>query len=781
MLKNYYVTMVRNLLRSKGYTALNIFGLTIGIAAFLFIWLWVQDELSYDKFHKDHEKIFIVMDNQTYNGQTYTFQAVPGLMASAIRDEVPEVEFATTVNWENNYLVSKDSIKFLEKGIYAESDFFKVFDFPILHSATKEPAIDKGSIAISRKIALKYFNETNVIGKTLKVGMDEYIINVVLEDIPANSTIKFNLLLPYQKYFESQAWLSSWENNGVRCFVKLHDPSSKLAVNEKIRFMAKKREEGTAAEFWLQELTRIRLYSKYENGMEAGGRIDYINIFTIVAFSILAIASINFINLTTARSANRAKEVAMRKTVGAGRSMLVAQFLIESVVMSLIAAVLSLLLVQLMLPLFNEFTTKQIINPFLQYNVLLTLLMITLITGVISGIYPAFLLSNVNPIKALKGQVIGTSGKSGLRKSLVVVQLTISVVLIISSLVVFEQINFIKNKNLGLDKESIIMFDTPSAAFNNYEAYKNSLGESAQIISSTVASQNPLNIGSSSTVTDWPGIVEGEKLLIQNIYADQDFTKTLGINLVEGEVFKGTLADTLSIIVNEEAVSRMNLPKPATGTKIKLGTHYLTIVGVMQNFHSASLHTGIEPICIFPLPRWGWTIAKFHPENNQAVISHLEKVYKEFESEYPFDYAFLADLNDKQYGSENVTAKLALMFTFLTVIISCLGLLGLSSFTAERRVKELGIRKVMGATVTELVTMLCSDYAKLAALGIIIGSPIAYYVMNSFLNNYAFHTELNWYPFALTGVAIITITLLTVSYQSIKATLINPASSLRSE
>jgi hypothetical protein len=551
MIKNYFLTMMRNVLRYKGYSAANIFGLTIGITAFTFIWIWLQDELNYDKFHKDHERIYIVMDNQTYNGQTYTFQAVPGLMSSAIRDEIPEVEFATTINWENQYLVSKDSIKFMEKGMYVEPDFFRVFDFPILFSATKEPTIDVSSIAISRKIALKYFNETNVIGKTLKVGPHEYIIRVVMENVPFNSSLKFDLLLPYQKYFDTQAWLADWENNGVRCFVKLHDPAHKAAVNEKIKFMAKKRAEETAAEFWLQELSRIRLYSKYENGVEAGGRIDYINIFTLVAFSILVIAGINFVNLTTARSANRAKEVAMRKTVGAGQGLLIAQFLIEAVAMALTSAILALLLVQLILPIFNDLTNKQIISPLVHLSTVSTILLIAIITGLASGIYPAFLLSTINPIKALKGHVIGSSGKRGLRKSLIVIQLAISVILIISSLVVFDQINFIKNKNLGLDKESIIMFDTPSAAFKNYDAYKNSLNSSSNIISSTVASQNPLNIGSSSTITDWPGIIEGEQLLIQNIYADQDFIKTLGINLVEGDVFKGTLADTLSIIINE--------------------------------------------------------------------------------------------------------------------------------------------------------------------------------------------------------------------------------------
>jgi ABC-type antimicrobial peptide transport system permease subunit len=783
MLKNYFTVAIRNFIRQKGYSATNIAGLAVGFICFIFILLWVTNELSYDQFHTDKEKIFIVMDNQTYNGKTYTFTAVPGVLSRAIREEVPEVEFSATVNWNSDFLCTRNDISFQENGFYAEPDFFRIFDFGIVAGNRNKPFDDKNSIAISEKIATKYFGTADVIGESIKIDNETDLkISLVFSNAPATSTLQLDLVIPYERYFESQQWLKNWSSNGVMCYVKLFDESKQQVVNDKIRDMAFKNNPDAAAKFWLQEFTRRRLYGKYENGQEIGGRIEYIKIFSVVGIFVLLIACINFVNLSTARSASRAKEVGMRKVVGAKKSSIITQFLGESILISFIALLVGVLFVYLLLPSFNLLTSKEITGPFSNPSMLVTLVGIAIATGVIAGIYPAFFLSSFRPALVLKGQLASSIKGGYLRKILVIVQFASSSALIISSIIVYQQIDYIRKKDLGLDRENIVYFNTPSAAFKNLDAYKNKILSQPGVLNTTLSSQLPLSIGSSTSFSNWPGKMPDDKVLIQQVYADPDFLKTFNIQLIEGRNFSGAPADSSAILLSEEAVSRLNLSSPAVGQIVSYGDNTkFEIIGVIRNFHSSTLHASIEPMFIGANPRWGYTFIKYKESEVQAVLKNLETVYKEFNPAFPFRHTILSEWYEKQYTTESVTGKLALCFTVVAIFISCLGLLGLASFTVEKKTKEIGIRKVMGASAGSLVVMLCRSYIGLVIVAAAIGCSVAYFAMKDFLDNYAYHISIGWGAFAITSLAVLIITLATVAYQAIKAATLNPTSTLRSE
>ncbi len=783
MLKNYLIVSIRNLIRQKGYSAINIAGLAVGFICFTFILLWVTDELNYDQFHSDKEKIFIVMDNQTYDGKTYTFTAVPGLLSQAVRNEVPEVEFAATVNWNSDFLCTHEETSFNESGFYAEPDFFRIFDFGTIAGNRTKAFDDKNSIAVSEKVAKKYFGTTDVIGQSLRVNNDvDLKISLVFSDVPSTSTLKFDVVLPYERYFEKQAWLKNWGSNGVRCYVKLLDEKSQQAVNAKIENLALKNSPQASARFWLQGFTRIRLYSKYENGKEAGGRIEYIKIFSIVGVFVLLIACINFVNLSTARSASRAKEVGMRKVVGAKKGSIIAQFLGESILISFVSLLIALLLAYVLLPPFNLLTAKEISFPLTDLKMLLTLMIVAIGTGVVAGIYPAFYLSSFQPATILKGQLTNLLKGGYLRKTLVIIQFASSSALIISSIIVYQQINYIHTKDLGLDRENIIYFNTPSAAFKSLDAYKNKLLSQPGVLNATISTQLPLSVGSSTSFSGWPGKKPEDEVLIQQIFADPDFLKTFDIKLAEGRGFNGTPSDTSGILLSEEAVSRLNLEEPVIGQIVNYGDDKeYEIIGVTKNFHSGTLHSSIEPLYIAAAPQSGSTFIKYKAGESEALLKRLESIHKEFSPAFPFNYTFLSEWYEKQYATENVTGKLALCFTVMAIFISCLGLLGLASFTVEKKTKEIGIRKVLGASAASVVVMLCRSYIGLVTVAAIIGCSVAYFAMDDFLENYVYRISIGWGAFVVTTLSILIITITTVAFQSIKAVTINPASTLRSE
>jgi putative ABC transport system permease protein len=782
MIRNYFRIFARHFIRQKAYSFINVFGLSIGLASSIFIMMWVIDELSYNNFHHDGERIFQVMDNQTYSdGKTFTFEAVPGVLAEGLRAEVPEVQFAAHASWENSFLISVGDKSILENGFYAESDFFKIFSFRLIEGDQENAMPDKSSVAISQRTAKKYFGGEDPINKTIRV--DNHLdlkVTAVFEDVPENSSIKCDIVIPYKIHFDNNSWLSSWSSNGIKCYVKLFDEKSLTATNEKIKLIAKTHNEKAVAEFWLQPFSRHRLYNVFKDGKEAGGRIEYVRIFSVVAVFVLLIACINFMNLATARAMNRAKEVGVRKVAGASRSALVKQFLAEAFAMTLMALIAALLMVQLLLPFFNEMIRKQLTMNLSDPNWIMTLSMVVILTSLFSGSYPAFLLSAFKPATVLKKLSLGNRTGT-LRKALVVFQFSLSIILIIGAIVGFNQIKYLRAKNLGFNRDHVLFFWTPQTAFKNLNTYKHELLSFSGIKNVGISNQNPLQFGSSTGLDNWPGKEESQSILFNNSNIDETLIPTLEMHMVEGRNFNGNPADSASIIFNEEAIRQMGLSLPAVGQIVTYGTQPLTIIGIVQDFHSTNLKYALSPVFFTYGVNWGNTLLRVEPDQTTAAIAHAEEIYKKYNPGYPFSSDFLDQFFERQYTSDKIIGQLAFSFTVVAIIISLLGLYSLASFTAEQRIKEMGIRKALGASVSQLVLMLCTSFSKLVAMALIIGCPVAYYLMNNFLEGYAFHTPLSASFFVFTALAILLISMATVMYQSIKAASVNPSENLRTE
>lgn len=785
MLRNYLLTALRSFLRQRSYSFINLSGLAIGLACSIFIFLWVMDEMSYDNFHPDGDRIYQIMENQTYSGnKIFTFMATPGLLAEALKQEIPEVEFASRASWGDRILFNYEDKSIYEEGSYADPSIFRIFNFPIIDGDRNNPLPDNNSIAISKTIARKYFKDENPIGKVFRLNNSfECKVTAVFEDIPENSTLQFKYVIAFDRIFHEKGneWMSDWGSNGLQTFVKLNKGGVQTAVDGKIKEFVKKRNEGSVVDLFLFPIDQWRLYNNFEGGKQAGGRITYVRAFTIVAIFILVIACINFMNLATARAANRSREVGIRKVVGAHRRSLILQFIGESMIMAFISFVIALLLVHLLLPFFNELTGKKIFIDYANPVITVSLAGIMLFTGLLAGSYPAFFLSAFQPASVLKGNLSAAFSGAALRKLLVVFQFSMSVALIICALVVYRQINYIRTKNLGFDRENILYFTRYEGVEKSFESFRSELLQSPLIKGVASSSQLPMEVGS-STGAEWDGKSKDDKALFPIIACDYDFLPVAGFKVVAGRNFsRDFVTDTSNFVIMEETARRMGMKDPV-GQNLTVWGIKGRIVGVVKDFHSGSLHNSIEPVIFALLPKYGSRIfVKYEPGKADEAVKAVEVVHKKFEAAFPFEPNFLDEAFDKQYKSEIMVGRLSAIFTYMTILISCLGLLGLASYTTERRTKEIGVRKALGASVSRLVVMLCRDFVILVLFALVVGCPLAWYVMTKFLDQYKFHTDLSVWIFVLTAVGIVFIALLTVSYRSIQAALSNPVNALRIE
>jgi putative ABC transport system permease protein len=784
MLKNYLKTSFRNLLRHKGYSFINVFGLTIGLATSIFIFLWVIDELSYDKFHKESGRIYRVMNNFTYtDGKIETGWATPMQLGETMQAEIPEIEYTLRMSWELGQLFRYEEKAFYETGYYADSTLFRIFSFPILYGDPNNPLPDISSIAISEKLAKKYMGSENPIGKVFRSGDKDLKVTAVFADVPGNSTLRFDFILPYQVWEKERVEMQIWGNNNMQTFVRLKPEASFESANEKVNEIIEKKCTECISNPFLFPYGDLRLRTEFANGKSVGGRIDYVITFSLVAVIILLIACINFMNLATARSAIRSREVGIRKVVGAQRTGLIIQFIGESIVLSFIALVFALALVQIFLPFFNSLTSKSIYLNFKDPLLITGLSGITLMCGLMAGSYPAFFLSSFKPAAVLKGDAHSALTGGGLRRTLVVIQFAVSVVLIVGSIIVYNQITYIQNKHLGFDKENVILLDQFEGAFKNQQAYKNELLQYPTIKSVGISGHNPFNVQNSTTDPVWPGKPAGAEISFKVLTCDQHFIPTLGMEILEGRNFSDNYKqDSINYIINERAADVMGFSREdVIGTDLEMWNGKGKIIGLVRDFNNGHLREGIEPLIFVYAPENTWRIFTKVEGNIPEALAHIKKVQEKYDPGYPFDYNFLDEEFDREYRNEEVVGKLSRSFTVVAVLISCLGLLGLASFTAERRMKELGIRKVMGASAINLVIMLCSDFTRLIVLGLLIGIPIAWYLGSQYLEAYVFHSELNVWIFVITAAVILFIALLTVVYQSARAAMTNPVDSLRSE
>jgi putative ABC transport system permease protein len=790
MLNNYFKISYRNILKYRSFSAINILGLALGFTCSLLIFLWIQDEVSMDRFHSNLDQIYSITSRE-YTGMelTYTGYDTPGLLGEELKKVFPEIEYASNISWKewHNFSASNNE-KIIVGGFYAAEDFFKIFSYPLILGSRESILNESESIAISRKMADALFGgPEHAIGELVKLeNSDELKVTGVFEDHQSDISDKFDYIINWEFFTNRNEWIEDWHNSGPNTYIMLAENTVAEELRAKIReFIAKydaKYTEANHMELDLQPYADRYLYSKFENGKVAGGRIELVSLFGLVALFILVIASINFMNLSTARSMRRAKEIGVRKVNGAKRISLIYQFLFEAVIISSIAAIISLLLIGLLLPYFNILTGKQLILPISSLSFWVMIIASNLTVGLLAGSYPAFLLSSFKPISILRQSLKNSTYSVVLRKGLVVFQFALSTVFITGMFTISEQMKFVQSKDLGYQKDHLLYIPLNGAVAKNFETFKNKAMELPGVESMSQTSSHLIHLENTTSNVKWAGKDPDAKPVFVVSSIGYEFSETLKTNIVMGRDFSRDFNDSTNYIINESALKVFGFKDPL-GKSISQWGREGKIVGVVKDFHYNSLHIPIEPIILsFKRGnRGGWGIVRVDPNQTAAAISSLEKVYKEMNPEFTFNYHFYEDEIGMLYSSEEVVKKLAGYFAFLAIFISCLGLLGLVMFTIEQRTKEVGIRKVLGARVSQIATLLTKDFVKLVIISILISFPIAYLLSNNWLQGFEYHIELKWWFFAISGATSLLIAVITVSFQAIKASLINPAETIKTE
>lgn len=786
MIQSYFKIAWRNLLRNKSFSVLNIVGLSIGMAATTLILLWIVFELGYDQFHTKTDRIYEVYNNFSVDGEIWSWNTTPKIMASAIQNDYPEIENTVRVQWATTFLFSIDDKRLKATGNIVDDDFLNVFSFPLIKGDVKNIFYGVNTVVITEKLSKKLFQDENPIGKIVKVDItDNFTVTGVLKDLPTNTDFDFEFLIPWS-YAHQKGWDDeNWGNNSTLTYVMLKEGVDNTSFTPKIKELRKKYDKySPEMETFLYPFSRSYLYSKFENGKEIGGRIDIIRMFGIIAAIILLIACINFMNLSTARSEKRAKEVGIRKVVGASKASLISQFLGESILISFLASILALIIVVVSLPAFNNLVERELILDFSNKWFWISAIGLILFTGFLAGSYPAFYLSAFKPVSVLKGTFQKVNTLIAPRKVLVVLQFTFAIILIIATVVVKQQLKYTQDRQLGYSKDNLIYYSMEGDAEKNYQLIKEELLSSGVAISVTKTSA-PITEGwSNSWGVEWKGKPENSKTLVDRFCADDAIVKTVGFEIVEGRDFdlKKYPTDSTAVIINEAALKLMNFKEPI-GQIIKDNGIDWHVVGVIKDFVLKSPFRPIEPMIIEGAKGWFNMIhIKF---NRISTISEnltvTESIFKKYNSEYPFSYQFVDQEYAKKFNDEKRTGKLAGLFTILTIFISCLGLFGLASYMAENRIKEIGIRKVLGASISNISTLLSKEFLKLVLLAFFIALPISWYFMHKWLKEFDYRITMSWWIFALAGILALGISLLTVSYQAIKAASANPVKSLKTE
>lgn len=787
MFKNYLTIALRNLLRQKGYSLLNITGLSFGLACTFLIALWIQDEMSYDRFHENGDRLYRVMRHVHSDGQISTSDQVTWNIANTLEEEYPEVQ-GVSVTYSTSLVMNSGELSIREEGLYASPDFFSMFTWHLVQGEPEEVLRSPTSVVISSSLAKKYFGEnwsTEAMGGTIRDdvgGLGDFTVTGVFEDIPRQSSLQFDFVLPMQVYESRNDWLFNWMNSGVRIFASLHEGASGAVLSKKIVDMQNIRIEGFRSDLFLQPYTDQHLYSGFQNGVLTGGRIEYVRMFAIVALVIILIACINFMNLATARSMRRAKEIGVRKAIGAKKGSLVVQFMGESCLLVLVAFVVAMALIMTVLPLFNELTEKSLTIASLSGDTLLLFGGVGIAVALMAGLYPAFYLSSFDTVRILRGSFRLGSGGAFLRKGLVVFQFAISILLIGGTLIVYQQMQYIHSKNLGLDRENVIYLPLEGAMREKFSTVKEQLRRQPGIASVTATSESPLDVESSTHQVVWRGKAPDSQILMNVLMADFDFLEVMKMKLVAGRDFDPQFGtDSFNYIVNRKAVEAMEFEEPI-GEQLSFWGRTGTIVGMVEDFHMTSLYDEIAPTIIQLRPKATWSVfVRTQPGRTPEALASLQEIASQFNPAYPFEYHFLDESFRQTYHSEMVVGKLAGYFTAFALFIACLGLFGLAAYAAERRTKEIGLRKVVGASVGNIVSLLSKDFLQLVLTGFLVAIPITWYMMHHWLQHFAYRIEISGFTFLIAGMTAMLIALITVSWQSIRAARVNPVDSLRNE
>lgn len=783
MFRHYLRIALRILIKYKAYTFINIVGLAIGITCSMLILMWVQDELSYDRFHTNAKELHRILLDPL--GAATIHEAVsPPILARKMKDEIPEVVNAARITPHGRMLFTyNEKTQYEEKGLLADPSFFEMFDFPFIAGDPDAPLTELRSLVLTENAAKKYFRDENPIGKTITINnRTDYTVTGIIANVPANSHLQFDFVRPFELFREMGRDLDNWGDVSFYTYVQLQKNSSLQSVNNKLEEMIKREDPGHNM-YYLQSLTQIHLHSNFNFDFAVHGDIIYVYIFTAAALFILLIACINFMNLATAKSGIRIKEVGMRKVVGATKFDIIKQFYSESILFTLIALVIAIQLISLLLPLFNDLSGKESTFDLLKnVQLILGLLSITVFTGILSASYPAIYLSAFHPIQIIRGTLKPSSRGSRFRKILVVTQFSLTIVLIIGTIVVHKQLIHIRGTNLGYDKDHIIAIRLRGDFSEKFETVKNELLQNPNITGVTGTTSLPTFIGSGTSGANWEGKDPEKRIQMQINWVDHDYLETFKMEMAQGRFFSRQFAsDDKAFVLNEAAVKAMGIDSPI-GIRFSAGRVDGTIIGIIKDFNYKSLHTEIEPLILMMNPkRFYQTCIRINAENVSSTITFLEDIWKKFVPGFPFEYSFLDERISDLYIAEERMGKIFNYFTVLAIFIACLGLFGMASFTTEQRTKEIGIRKAIGATVPNIVTLLSKEFTKLVLISNIIAWPLAYFVMSYWLQNFAYQTKIKLWIFLVSATATLLIAVITVSYQSLKAALANPADSLRHE
>ena len=787
MFKNYFKTTFRNLWKTKGYSLLNIGGLAIGIACAALIFLWVEDELTFDHYFSNRDNLYKVKDRQTYNGTTFTFDATPGLLAQRMRSEIPGIKNTARSSWSNRVLFSLNGKEIYEEGVFVDSSFFSMFHLDFIKGDPARAFDQLYAVVISEKMAMKFFESTNVVGKTLIINNKKsYVVSGVIKDLPKNVSFNFDWLSSFKIMEDENPWLKEWGNNGVITYAETETNADISNINNKLYGYIQSKSSEATAKMSIYPMNRWRMYDSYDNGKEIQGRIKYVNLFSLIAWIILIIACINFMNLATARSEKRAKEVGVRKVLGVSKIKLITQFIGESLIMSFISTFLAIGLIYLFLPAFNALVQKELsINIFNPVHIGV-LTAIALLCGLIAGSYPAFYLSSFNPIGVLKGLKLKSNSSVGfIRKGLVVLQFVISVTFIIGTIIIYQQIQHIKDRSLGYNKERLVYLNVTGNMKTNFEVIKNDLLQTGTVKNATLSSNLVLQLGSNSSSFSWEGKEAGKEVLITMESVTPGYIPTMDMQLKEGHDFYPDMkANTGTVIINE-ALAKIINNKNIIGSVISRGDGSKnTVVGVVTDFLYNDMYSAGAPLILF-CDTTGYmsylTLRLTDHTNLSSALAQIENVIKKDNPGYPVEYKFVDDTFSKLFTTETLIGKLAGIFALLAILISCMGLFGLSAYTAEIRTKEIGIRKVLGASTSGLAALLSKDFIKLVAISCLIAFPIAWWTMKNWLNGYHYRIDISWTVFVAAGILALIIAMITVSFQAVKAAVSNPVKCIRTE
>jgi len=787
MLYNYLIIALRNMQRNKLHTAINIFGLSIGIASTILIMLWVHDETTYDQFIPKSDRLYQLRVIASYDNKIHNWNSVPLPTYEALKTSHNSITQTVVTDWGSLRLITNGDIRFNKRTFWVSEEFLSMFEFEMIAGNRETALSEPNAIVLTESMAKLLFGDEDPMGKSVRV-LNESTVQVtgIVKDLPKNSSFEFDYLLPWKLREQTNTWVvenkTNWGNYSFQVFVELNDPMMQQDAITAIRGLLEERgDTDFPAELTLYNMLRWRLYSNFENGKETGGRADYVQLFSAIALFILLIACINFMNLATARSEKRIREVGIRKSMGSTKRQLITQFIGESFLISLIAFIMALILAEIALPFYNQLVQKSLSIPYQSISIWVYSFAFILFIGLISGSYPAFYFSSFNPVQTLKG-TINIGKKAGTpRKVLVTLQFCFTILMIISTIVIYKQIELAKNRALGYNQANLITIDFTEEVRKNFKSIKTELLQSGSVAAITRSNSSITDINSNNFL-DWPGKPEDHRVIFTTIVADYDYAETMGIKMLQGRDYSPSFStDTAAIIINQAALDIMNLQDPLS-TNLKLWDQDRKLIGVIDNVLMGSPYEPFNPLFII-LADWGGSVS-IRLNTNKGLdqsLADVKTVFEKFNPAYPFEFQFVDEEFNKKFVTINLTHKLASLFAVLTLIITGLGLFGLASYSAEQKTKEIAVRKVLGASVGSIVMLMSKETTKLVIIAFALSAPVSGYLLSDYLKRYTISITIEWWMYVLAGLFALAFSIAIVAQQANRAARLNPSNSLKSE